>query len=90
MRHACERAPFYAMDISIGARTFPLATLTLGGLRVNEADGHVRDEQGQDIPGLFAAGRSAIGIPVVALCERSVAGGLRFSGPARRSAAAVE
>lgn len=63
MRQACERAPFYAMDISIGARTFPLATLTLGGLRVNEADGHVRDDQGRDIPGLFAAGRSAIGIP---------------------------
>ena len=62
MRQACERAPFYALDISIGAPTFPLATLTLGGLRVNEADGHVRDAQGQDIPGLFAAGRSAIGI----------------------------
>lgn len=63
MRQACSQAPFYAMDISIGSPRFPLATLTLGGLRVNEADGHVRHAQGHDIPGLFAAGRCAIGLP---------------------------
>ena len=90
MRHACERAPLYAMDISIGARTFPLATLTLGGLRVNEADGHVRDEQGQDIPGLFAAGRSAIGIPSSRYVSGLSLADCVFSGRRAGRAAAVE
>ncbi len=63
MRQTLDRAPFFALDISIGAKAFPLATLTLGGLKVNERDGHVVDDRGHDIPGLFAAGRSAIGIP---------------------------
>ncbi len=63
MRQACEHAPYYALDISIDARNFPMATLTLGGLRVDEADGHVLDGHGRIIPRLFAAGRSAIGLP---------------------------
>lgn len=58
-----EQAPFYALDISIGAALLPMATITLGGLRVDEADGHVLDAAGHRIPGLFAAGRSAVGIP---------------------------
>jgi 3-oxo-5alpha-steroid 4-dehydrogenase len=63
MRQALDQAPFYALDISMGAPMLPLATITLGGLRVNEDDGHVRDALGNDIPGLYAAGRTAIGIP---------------------------
>jgi 3-oxo-5alpha-steroid 4-dehydrogenase len=63
MRQQLVKAPFYAIDISIGEKLCPLATLTLGGLTVNEADGHVTDAQGRDIPGLFSAGRSAIGLP---------------------------
>jgi 3-oxo-5alpha-steroid 4-dehydrogenase len=63
MRHAMPQGPYFAFDISIGSKWLPLATLTLGGLQVNEADGHVVDAQGADIPGLFAAGRTAIGIP---------------------------
>lgn len=63
MRQACEHAPYYALDISIGNKTFPLATLTLGGLKVDEKDGRVLDRQNQPIAGLFAAGRTAIGIP---------------------------
>lgn len=63
MRQICEQGPFYALNISVGTKAFPLATLTLGGLQVNESDGHVRDESGMDIPGLFAAGRTAIGLP---------------------------
>lgn len=62
-RQRCDQGPFFALDISIGSRTFPLATLTLGGLKVNEDDGHVRDQHGHDIPGLYAAGRTAIGLP---------------------------
>ncbi|AQV98289.1 delta 4, 5-alpha steroid dehydrogenase [Cupriavidus necator] len=63
MRQVLDRPPFYALDISMGSPALPLATITLGGLRVNEDDGHVRDADGNDIPGLYAAGRTAIGIP---------------------------
>lgn len=63
MCQALERPPFYALDISIGAKLLPMATITLGGLRVDEQDGRVLGADGHGIPGLFAAGRSAVGIP---------------------------
>lgn len=62
MRQELKHGRFFAIDISIDQKMFPLATLTLGGLQVNELDGHVRDAQGRDIAGLFAAGRTAIGL----------------------------
>lgn len=63
MRHDMSRGPFLALDISIGSPTFPLATITLGGLHVDEANGQVLHESGQAIAGLYAAGRSALGLP---------------------------
>jgi len=63
MRHVFGKGPYFAINISIGEKVFPLATLTLGGLKVNEDNGHVLDAQGRDIAGLYAAGRTAIGIP---------------------------
>ena len=63
MRHDLGRGPYYALDISIGAPTFPLAVLTLGGLVLDESNGQVLDAAGQRIAGLFAAGRTAIGLP---------------------------
>uniref|UniRef100_UPI001180DC72 FAD-binding protein n=1 Tax=Pelomonas sp. KK5 TaxID=1855730 RepID=UPI001180DC72 len=54
--------PYSAIDISIDQPAMPMATITLGGLAVNEADGHVIDPAGRDIAGLFAAGRCAIGL----------------------------
>lgn len=57
------KAPFYALNISINSPLFPLAVLSLGGLRVNEDTGQVQDAQGHGIAGLYAAGRTAIGIP---------------------------
>lgn len=63
MRHPMPKGPYYAMDISIGVPTFPLAVLTLGGLVVDESNGQVKNTEGQTIPGLFAAGRTAFGIP---------------------------
>jgi 3-oxo-5alpha-steroid 4-dehydrogenase len=63
MRRELKRGPFFAINISIGEKMFPMATLTLGGLRVNESSGNVLDAQGRDIAGLYAAGRTAIGIP---------------------------
>ncbi|MBS0609471.1 MAG: FAD-binding protein, partial [Proteobacteria bacterium] len=62
MRHALQ-GPLLAMDISIGNPLFPLATLSLGGLRVDEVSGQVQDTQHRGLPGLYAAGRTAIGLP---------------------------
>ena len=62
-RQVLEQGPFYACDISVGNPIFPLGALTLGGLRVDEQSGAVLDESARAIPGLFAAGRAALGIP---------------------------
>jgi 3-oxo-5alpha-steroid 4-dehydrogenase len=61
-RHEFGKGPYMAIDISVDQKLFPLATLTLGGLQINEQDGHVIDAAGNNIPGLFAAGRTAIGV----------------------------
>jgi 3-oxo-5alpha-steroid 4-dehydrogenase len=54
--------PFYAMDISISSKFLPLPVITFGGLRIEETSGLVMDEAGQTIPGLYAAGRTAVGV----------------------------
>jgi 3-oxo-5alpha-steroid 4-dehydrogenase len=57
-----EQGPFYAMDISIASRFLPLPVITFGGLRVEENSGQVLDAAGKPIAGLYAAGRTAVGI----------------------------
>ncbi|WP_286773976.1 FAD-binding protein, partial [Sphingomonas sp. 66-10] len=57
-----ERGPFYAMDISVESKFLPLPVITFGGLRVEEESGLVLDKAGKPIPGLYAAGRTAVGI----------------------------
>ena len=59
--HPLEAPPFYALDISVDQRVFPCAALTLGGLSVDETDGAVRTAGGT-VPGLYAAGRAAVGM----------------------------
>lgn len=54
--------PFYATDISIDSRFLPLPVITFGGLRVDEEGGQVLNADGEAIPGLYAAGRTAVGI----------------------------
>lgn len=56
------RPPFMAIDVGLAAKLFPCPTLTLGGLVVNEDTGRVRDAAGGDIEGLYAAGRTAVGV----------------------------
>jgi 3-oxo-5alpha-steroid 4-dehydrogenase len=51
-----------AIDISLTAKLFPCPTLTLGGLKVDEATGGVLGKNGKPISGLYAAGRNAIGV----------------------------
>ena len=57
-----DTGPFMAIDIGIGAKLFPCPTLTLGGLAVNEQTGNVKRADGSDIEGLYAAGRTAVGV----------------------------
>ncbi len=55
--------PLHVIDVSLGARLLPCTVLTMGGLVVDEATGNVLNEQGGAVPRLFAAGRTAVGIP---------------------------
>lgn len=57
------RAPFHVIDISLAARLMPCPVLTVGGLVVNEHTGEVLRNDGTEIPRLYAAGRTAVGIP---------------------------
>lgn len=81
--------PYSLVDFSVRARLFaPAPMLTLGGLRVDEETGQALGADGVGVPGLYAAGRTAVGI-----CSRSYVSGLSladcvFSGRrAGRSAA---
>ncbi len=68
-----NRPPFYAIDCRLSSRLFLSPCLTLGGLMVNSKNQVIR-ENGEPIPGLFAAGRSAVGI-----CSRSYVSGLSLA-----------
>jgi 3-oxo-5alpha-steroid 4-dehydrogenase len=69
------RPPFSLIDLSVRPRpAYPAPMLTLGGLVVAEDTGRVRRADGTSIPGLYAAGRSAVG-----LCSRSYVSGLSLA-----------
>jgi 3-oxo-5alpha-steroid 4-dehydrogenase len=72
--HAMKEGPYYAINCSIDSRRFPCPTLTLGGLVVDEETGHVKAEKGGVIPGLYAAGRTAVGV-----CSRQYVSGLSIA-----------
>uniref|UniRef100_UPI000592EE44 FAD-binding protein n=1 Tax=Nocardia concava TaxID=257281 RepID=UPI000592EE44 len=75
LRRALHTGPFALLDISFKARlTYPMPMLTLGGLLVDEETGAVRTESGTTIPGLFAAGRAAVGI-----CSNGYVSGLSLA-----------
>lgn len=71
---ALEHAPLHAIDISVHSRYFPMPMLTLGGLKVDEGSGQVLREDGSAIGGLYAAGRSAVGI-----CSNVYMSGLAYA-----------
>ncbi|NKQ56222.1 FAD-binding protein [Amycolatopsis sp. K13G38] len=83
-----ERGPFYALDCSLRTqRGFPAPMITLGGLTVDETTGAVTGQDGTVIPGLYSAGRNAVGV-----CSESYVSGLAiadcvFSG--RRAGATI-
>ncbi|MEE3327208.1 MAG: FAD-binding protein [Myxococcota bacterium] len=66
--------PYYVVPCSPGQWTWPLMMLTLGGLCVEEESGAVKNEAGEIIPGLYAAGRAAVGI-----CSQNYVSGLSIA-----------
>lgn len=55
-------APFHAMAIGAGLKMAPTSAITVGGLVVDEDTGEVLATEGGKVPGLYAAGRNAVGI----------------------------
>jgi 3-oxo-5alpha-steroid 4-dehydrogenase len=67
--------PYSLIDMSIRPRpAYPAPMLTLGGLAVDEDTGQVLRADGSPIDGLYAAGRSAVGI-----CSNSYVSGLSLA-----------
>ncbi len=71
---ALGTGPFYAIDCGLRSKRFPCPTLTLGGLVVDEASGQVRRKDGSPVEGLYAAGRSAVGV-----CSNGYVSGLSLA-----------
>jgi 3-oxo-5alpha-steroid 4-dehydrogenase len=70
-----DQSPYSLIDYSIRPRLLnPAPVLTLGGLVVDHATGQVLRADGTVVPGLYAAGRSAVG-----LCSRSYVSGLSIA-----------
>jgi 3-oxo-5alpha-steroid 4-dehydrogenase len=70
-----DKAPFTLLDISVRPNVLlPTPMLTLGGVRVAEDTGAVITADGTPIPGLYSAGRTAIGI-----ASRSYVSGLSIA-----------
>lgn len=67
--------PFYSIDISADSSMFfPIPGLTLGGLLVDESTGEILGADGESVPGLYAAGRNAVGV-----CSNSYVSGLSLA-----------
>jgi len=66
--------PYYVINCGIRSKAWPLPTLTLGGLVVDESTGEVKREDGAVIAGLYAAGRTAVGV-----CSRQYVSGLSIA-----------
>jgi 3-oxo-5alpha-steroid 4-dehydrogenase len=71
---AIEAAPFYAINMDLGNKFAATLCFTLGGLVVDEDSGAVKRRDGTAIPGLYAAGRTAVG-----LCSKGYLSGMSIS-----------
>ena len=89
--HPLLEGPFYAVDVSANSKLFPCSAMTVGGLKVNEETGQVLREDGSSISGLYAAGRTAVGIPSNLYVSGLSAADCVFSGrrAARHAAASL-
>jgi 3-oxo-5alpha-steroid 4-dehydrogenase len=66
--------PFYAIDCRLASKLFPAPCMTTGGLRTDWRTAQVLRADGSPIAGLYAAGRSAVGI-----CSTSYVTGLSIA-----------
>ena len=62
LRASLGKGPFYAINMSMANRHALTKFMTLGGLTVDEESGAVTREDGSAVPGLYAAGMSAVGL----------------------------
>jgi 3-oxo-5alpha-steroid 4-dehydrogenase len=69
-----ETGPFYAMNESMKIGLNPMGQITLGGLDVDEDTNAVLAEDGVPIAGLYAAGRSAVG-----MCSQNYVSGMSLA-----------
>jgi 3-oxo-5alpha-steroid 4-dehydrogenase len=70
-----SQPPYSLIDLSVRpSPAYPAPMLTLGGLAVDESAGAVLRADGSPVPGLYAAGRTAIG-----LCSNSYVSGLSLA-----------
>ncbi|MBV9450404.1 MAG: FAD-binding protein [Streptosporangiaceae bacterium] len=75
LRRPLDQAPYSLIDCSIRPRLlYPAPVLTLGGLVVEPGTGQVLRADGSVVPGLYAVGRSAVGI-----CSGSYVSGLSIA-----------
>lgn len=74
LRRQITTGPFYATDIGAALKLSPIPALTMGGLVCDEDTGEVQGLNGQPVKGLFAAGRTAVGI-----CSRYYVSGLSLA-----------
>ena len=72
-----DHPPYAAIDLRVGSG--PYSVFTLGGLRTDTSQ-HVLDDDGTIVPGLFAAGRTASGIPAQGYNSGLSLGDCTFSG----------
>ncbi len=61
-RRQINTGPFYATSIGDNLKLSPIPALTMGGLLVDDETGQVLAIDGGTVPGLYAAGRTAVGI----------------------------
>jgi 3-oxo-5alpha-steroid 4-dehydrogenase len=62
LRAPLGKGPFYAINMSMANRHALTKFMTLGGLTVDEESGAVTRKDGGVVPGLYAAGMSAVGL----------------------------
>jgi 3-oxo-5alpha-steroid 4-dehydrogenase len=73
--------PYFAIDVSVRNSPFyPAPGITLGGLKVDEKTGNVLDSAGERISGLFAAGRTAVGLCAIGYISGLSIADCLFSG----------
>lgn len=67
--HPLSNPPFYAINYASTGTAFTTPFLTLGGLVVSPQGQVVHKDTGNPIPGLFAAGQNACGVPSSSYCS---------------------